>query len=705
MSDGGGIDVFALALKLTTDGAAEMESTLTNLNAKGQATAGSFTELIGTIAGVAAAFILLQKASAFLKDAVADAAEEEQVYTRMGVAVKNAGENFATAKPAIDSMLESLSENSTYRVDQLGGAFTRLVQLTGNVGGSMQKLAIVTDFAAGRNIDLESAANLVGRAMNGNAIMLNRMLGLHGDAAHALEILTERYHGNAEAIADTMGGAQDQANNAMHEFMEEIGGVIANEGGLKDATLSWRDVLKEATTWVRTHREAIGNVVLAFISTVQAIGEVVAAIRVPLVGAWILINTVIYAFIDVIMTVGPTFKLMVAEVLEGAVNLAQQVGAIVPGFNKLFGGAIASVKKTADQMKLDATTALKANDDALKDNLKSLYAYDETEKVVVNHIADHTTKTKLDTAALEKELEALTKLAAFQGQTVGQWLQEIADYDELTKRVNAHTMSVEEEAKARETLAKAAAQSPLLAGPQVLGMGTNGVNEVKALNDLQHTVTTSIINNGKVWAKNQKDAAAAYAHSAAGEWQKAADALADSIQQNVITDFIKVGSNIAGTIADSIGAGFSGGFKSALKTAEAGLGNIFSSMGKNMLLASAPLKALSAAMHNPITGGWAMAAAGLILMALGSTLGAIANGGGSGGGGSSSYSVAGAGTATNAAQITNITLSANAAAAGSKMTPVTPVQLTVIGSNDPTIHKPIIDLINNATGRGMVLHG
>jgi hypothetical protein len=221
---------------------------------------------------------------------------------------------------------------------------------------------------------------------------------------------------------------------------------------------------------------------------------------------------------------------------------------------------------------------------------------------------------------------------------------------------------------------------------------------------MQKDISTSIINNGKIWAKNQKDAAAAYQHSTAGEWQKASDALADSIQAAVVTDWINVGANIASTMADTLGSAFSGGLGAALKTAEKGLGQIFSSMGKNMLLASAPLKALSAAMHNPITGGWAMAAAGLILMALGATLGAIANGG-AGASGGSSYSVAGAGTATNAAQITNIQLNANSAGIGSSVKPAPVVHATFIGPNDPTIHGPIIQLINEATGRGYALKG
>lgn len=705
MADGGGLDVFALALKLTADGAEQAESALDRIDAKGSALEGKFAGVAGVLAGAIAAFVALDKASEFLKGSVDAAAAQEDMYVRMGVAVSNAGQNFTTAKPAIDALLESLSANSTYRVDQLGAAFTRLVQLTGNVGTSMDAMAVVTNFAAARNLDLESAANLVGRAMNGNAIMLNRMLGLHGSASAAIATLTERYKDNAAALADTMGGAQAQAQNAMHEFMETLGDIIANEGGLKEGTLSWRDAIKDATTWVKQHREEIGNVVLGFISLGEAIASIVAAVKYPLVGAWIAANAIMYTVIATVESLWPTFKLAAANIAIEAVNLISTLANVVPGLHALLDGVMKKVVTSAMGMAKDAQAAIDANTDALNANLDALLAGDEPLEQHTAKVVKHTTAVAADVTALIAEGEELAKLAAMRVLSGSQFEQEEALYAQLTKLVESHTLKLEDEVKVRETLAKMQAATPLLAGPQV--STTSGPTVDQAMADLNAKITAGLIAGEKNDAAAMKSRAQSFVASAEGQWAMAHDQIMQHIQDDVTTDFATVGVNLADTISDTLGAAFSGGFANAGKVALQGLGNILSTMGKHMIVAGAALVGLLPALHNPFTSGAAMLAAGAILVAAGAVLGSIATGGGGGGGGSSGgYAVAGAGTATNAAQITNITLAQTSATQASKNAPLTmPPPITIIGSNDPTIHQPLIDIINDATGRGYALKG
>lgn len=694
------VDVAKLAIQLEAQGS---EAIVAQLEGLGASAAG----LAGMVAASALAFEGLEKSMEFLTSSVAAAAEEEQVWTRMGVAVKNAGVNFETARPAIEALLGNISENSTYRVDQLGEAFTRLVQLTGNVGKSMNAMAIVTDFAAGKNIDLTDAANLVGKALNGNATQLNRQLGLHGTAAEAIEVLTERYKGNAAALADTMGGAQDQAKNQMHELMEEIGGVITKEGGAQDATLAWRDTLKGATDWVKSHREALGNLVLGITSTIEAIGTLISWIKYPLVGAWIAVNAVIYGAINIIENIPPTLKLMAANAGVILANFLYTLAEAFPGLHLVLDGFIKKVTDTAVKMSAEATAAINANNDAAIELTNQLSEGDEplerhTEKVKASADA-HT----IDTAALIKEADELAKLSELRVMTGPQFVQEQALYAELTKLVEGHTLKLEDELKVREALAKMVKANPLLEGPASLGNVEPQVNEEKDWAALNKKVTDTIINNGKEYAKAQKKAAADYAHSAKGEWQMASDALADAIQKSVRDDFINLASNLAGTVADTIGAAFSGGFAAAGKQALQGLGNILGTMGKHMMIAGAQLIGLLPALSNPFTSGPAMLAVGAILVATSAVLGAIATGpGGSsaGGGGGSAY--AAAGTASKAAQTTNITLSSSGTSGTSKLGPMQPIgPFTIIGANDGKAQRDIVKLIQNAQGRGYNLGG
>ncbi len=691
------VDVAKLAIQLEAQGAEAITAQLEGLG-------GSAASLAGMVAASVVAFEALEKSMEFLKESVNAAAEEEQVFTRMGVAVNNAGVNFEAARPAIEGLLNSLSDKSTYRVDQLGEAFTRLVQLTGNVGGSMQKLGIVADFAAGRNIDLETAAQLVGKAMNGNATQLNRQLGLHGDAAQAIAVLTERYKGNAEALADTMGGAQAQATNAMHEFEEAVGSVITKEGGAQQATLEWRDVIKSATDWVKSHRTELGNLVLGITSVVSAVGTLISWIKYPLVGAWMAVNAVIYEVIAVIENIPPTLKLMSANAGLVLANFLYTLAEMFPGLHAVLDGFIKKVAESAVKSSAEATAAINANNEAAAELTRALSEGDEP-------LETHTAKVKVSAQAhaqsteeLFKEAEELTKLSELRAQTGSQFVQEQNDYARLTKLVEAHTLGLADEAKAVEILAKMRKANQFISGSISLGNVEPQVDEMKDLAKLDKLVTDSIINSGKEYAKAQKKAAYDYQHSAAGEWQHASDMLADSIQNAVRDDFINLTADLAKTVTDTIGTAFTGGFAAAGKQALQGLGNILGTMGKHMMVVGAQLIGLLPALHNPFTSGPAMLAVGAILVATSGILGAIATGpGGAGGGGGGGYSVAGAGAASNAARITNITLADPGAAGAKGMSPAPAVHVTVIGSNDPTAQRGIIDLINNATGRGMAL--
>lgn len=694
------IDVAKLAVLLEAKGADVVVAQLEGMgaSAKGLAT---------LVAKSALAFEGLEKSMEFLKESIAAAAEEEQVFTRMGVAVTNAGENFQAAKPAIDALLESLSDHSTYRVDELGGAFTRLVQLTGNVGGSMKMLSVVTDFAAGRNIALEDAANLVGKAMNGNATMLNRQLGLHGTAAHAIEVLTERYKGNAAALADTMGGAQSQAANAMHELEEAIGGVIEKEGGGQQATLDWRDSLKTATEWIQRHREMLGNLVLGITSTISAIGTLISWIKYPLVGAWIVANTWMYTIIATIENIPPTLKLMAANAEDILATMMTGLATIFPPLHAVLDTVIKKVRDSSVAMAKDATAAIKANSDALMENIRALQDGDEPLDEATKKVDAHTKAHARATAEIIAEIDVLSKLADEHVLTIAQFLTMQKDYEELSKRIEHHVLSIEELVKAEEALAKARKANALIAGPQMSTekFGAPSLSVDQEIARQTTLIVASLVAQQKAIAKQQVASALAYKVSGQEAWDKQSQALTDSLKGAVTTDFISLTSNIASTMEDAVGTIFSGGFAAAGKAALKGLGNILASMGKNLISSGLAMLNLLPALSNPFTSGPAMIEAGAVLLALGSALGGLMSGGSSSSGGSGG-GVAGAGANNKAAQVTNITLSSAGTTSTKDLAPMQPINVgPVIGVNDGKAQRDIVKLIQNAQGRGLKLAG
>ncbi len=101
-----------------------------------------------------------------------------------------------------------------------------------------------------------------------------------------------------------------------------------------------------------------------------------------------------------------------------------------------------------------------------------------------------------------------------------------------------------------------------------------------------------------------------------------------------------LGMTLATSFSAAIGAAMSGKnvFKAFGNAVLAGLGSIFSQMGHSMMAAGLALIKLLPFLNNPLTGGPALLAAGIILSGVGAALGGIAHGsgGGSGGGGGGS---------------------------------------------------------------------
>jgi phage-related protein len=98
---------------------------------------------------------------------------------------------------------------------------------------AMKSLGTTMDLAAGKQVDLETAAKAVGRAFEGNASMLTRM-GVEvtkskDDSvvfADAMTKLQEKFGGAAQKDLETYAGKQTQVANAMDNLKEKIGGAL-----------------------------------------------------------------------------------------------------------------------------------------------------------------------------------------------------------------------------------------------------------------------------------------------------------------------------------------------------------------------------------------------------------------------------------------------------------------------------------------------
>lgn len=116
----------------------------------------------------------------------------EAAHARLESAVESSGTKMSALTKTIDAQHKSF-ETLGYSHDVYEGALARLTQATNSPKKALQEMGVVADIAAARHIDLEAAATLVGKVMQGNTGVLKRFgidLGLASGGAKAVATAT-----------------------------------------------------------------------------------------------------------------------------------------------------------------------------------------------------------------------------------------------------------------------------------------------------------------------------------------------------------------------------------------------------------------------------------------------------------------------------------------------------------------------------------
>lgn len=126
-------------------------------------------------------------------------------------------------------VLKAQSDLSAFSKGDLRGALTQLTTTTGDANKSLDLLQVTTDLARRKNIDVSTAATLVGRAYNGNITALKRMgveLPKGAKGMEAIDALQKRVAGSAKAYGDSAAGAEDKFKNSLKALQVTVGKVL-----------------------------------------------------------------------------------------------------------------------------------------------------------------------------------------------------------------------------------------------------------------------------------------------------------------------------------------------------------------------------------------------------------------------------------------------------------------------------------------------
>jgi len=180
---------------------------------------GGFASVGSVMTGFAAggvtgaAITALGEVAKGLQDCIKEATDSEAIWTSLGAAVSRSGVAWETVSAATKSALLAMQATTVYSDEQLAAALERLMTFGLSYDQATKALGETLDFAAAKHMDLESAATLVGKAMDGNTAILKR---------YGVDIATTK--DQAAALAD----AQKLAAVAIKEMGDGVDAWVAS---------------------------------------------------------------------------------------------------------------------------------------------------------------------------------------------------------------------------------------------------------------------------------------------------------------------------------------------------------------------------------------------------------------------------------------------------------------------------------------------
>lgn len=168
-----------------------------------------------------------------LQQSVKAAGISEQTFKDLGIAVDKSGISWASVQDGTKTALEAMSRLTKYSDEQLAQALQRALTYGMTYDQAMAALGPTLDFAAGRQLDLESASTVVGKAFMGNTTLLKRygidtdeMGGKTATFSDVLAQLSAQFGGTAKQSAETYEGAQVRLANAWDDLSEKVGTLL-----------------------------------------------------------------------------------------------------------------------------------------------------------------------------------------------------------------------------------------------------------------------------------------------------------------------------------------------------------------------------------------------------------------------------------------------------------------------------------------------
>lgn len=212
------------------DGSAVKKATK-DLSAFEKQTRGFSSGITKSFAGIGASIggaLAFGAVAAQMKRMAQAAAEDQRSAIALSQTLDNLG--LSVARVGMEKFVSDTMMATGVADDQLRPSLSRLLRSVENVSEAQRAMGIALDISAATGKDVETVANALGKAYDGNAVALQRLgLGLDAsllkskDMGKITDELSRKFSGQAAAAAASYSGQMARMDLAVSEAQETIG--------------------------------------------------------------------------------------------------------------------------------------------------------------------------------------------------------------------------------------------------------------------------------------------------------------------------------------------------------------------------------------------------------------------------------------------------------------------------------------------------
>lgn len=314
----------------------------------------------------------------FLEDSVKASAESETSLKQLTVALAQTGKLTDENVKSFQALATQIQATTAFEDDAVVSSIALIQSLARlDTDGLKRATIAATNLAATFNIDLDTAARLVGKAAEGNTTAFGK-LGIQFEKgttnaetfSNVLQTLESRFGGSAAAQAQTYSGALTQLTNVYGDLKENVGAIVSQSPVVIAAFNTLKSVVISLSNSV-TDSFGTGNsdqVADFFRLTLDGINAIVLSA-----------DAVLRAFDIVASSVIASVRLMALGIVTPIAGILELIAAI-PGIGDAFKGAADAA--TAEMNRLSS-------------------AFDENIKSINDSISGETTLSKLSLGIAE----------------------------------------------------------------------------------------------------------------------------------------------------------------------------------------------------------------------------------------------------------------------------------------------------------------